>query len=157
MGSHPERGANKMRQAAPAIRRLARHLLASETDASEQTAIETSATLSALAKLRSHLTKLVGVAGFETLLARALALARAEASWLGPVRVQAGATLTGFQEAAQQQTAATVTEGCVGVMVQLLGLLVTFIGEALTLRLVQDIWPEARLDGIESGAEETPV
>ena len=26
---------------------------------------------------------------------------------------------------------------------QLLGLLITFIGEALTLRLVQDMWPEA--------------
>jgi hypothetical protein len=146
-----------MRQAAPAIRHLARHLLASENDESEQTEIETSAALSALAKLRSHLTKLVGVAGFETLLARALALARAEVTWLGPVRVQAGATLTGFREAAQQQTADTVAEGCVTVVVQLLGLLVTFIGEALTLRLVQDIWPEARIDDIDSGAEETRV
>jgi hypothetical protein len=30
---------------------------------------------------------------------------------------------------------------------QLIGLLLTFIGEGLTLRLVQDVWPEAAFDG----------
>ena len=29
---------------------------------------------------------------------------------------------------------------------QLLGLLFTFIGEALTLRLLRDVWPEAAFD-----------
>ena len=34
---------------------------------------------------------------------------------------------------------------------QLLGLLFTFIGESLTLRLLLDVWPEAALDDGNSG------
>ena len=152
----PERGAYNMNQAAPAIQNLARRLLALEADGSEQAEAMANAALGALTKLRIHLTKLVGIAGFEALLARALALARAEAVWLGAVRVQADGSLKGFSEAARQQSADAVTAGCRALMAQLLGLLVTFIGEALTLRLMQEVWPEARLDNTNAGAEERP-
>jgi hypothetical protein len=37
-------------------------------------------------------------------------------------------------------------EGAI-LIAQLLGLLLTFIGEGLTLRLVHDVWPEAVFDG----------
>jgi hypothetical protein len=36
---------------------------------------------------------------------------------------------------------------------QLLGLLLTFIGEGVTLRLVQDVWPESAVDDRNSGEE----
>ena len=39
-------------------------------------------------------------------------------------------------------------------MAQLLGLLVTFIGEPLTLRLVRDAWPNASVAGMDAGSEE---
>jgi hypothetical protein len=37
-------------------------------------------------------------------------------------------------------------EGGAILIAQLLGLLLTFIGKGLTLRLVQDVWPEAAFD-----------
>ncbi|MCW3054576.1 MAG: hypothetical protein JWN14_3746 [Chthonomonadales bacterium] len=145
-----------MKQATPAVKNLARQLLTLEADGREQSDAEVNAALSALAKLRSHLTKLVGSAGFEALLARALALAKAEVAWLEPVCVQADGTLEGFREAAQLQTADSIAKECAALVAELLGLLVTFIGEALTLRIVQDVWPEVQFDAKGSGVEETP-
>jgi hypothetical protein len=153
----PEGEANNINQATPAIRDLARLLLTLETNQDESAEREAHATLSTVAKLRWHLTKLVGLAGFQALLARALALARPEADWLEPVRVTADAVLEGFHEAAQCQSAETVAEGSTALLAQLLGLLVTFIGQALTLRLVREVWPEAAMDKGNSGAEETPA
>ncbi len=144
-----------MEQAAPALWDLARLLLAWEADQGERADEKAHAALSTFEKLRLHLSRLVGVAGFQALLVRALALAKPEANWLAAVRVQADATLEGFSETVQRQTAQAVAEGSAALLAQLLGLLVTFIGEALTLRLVRDVWPEARLDGIHLGAEET--
>ena len=71
------------------------------------------------------------------------------------VQVQADATLGGFDDAAGQQPAEVVVEGSVALLARLLGLLVTFIGEALTLRLVEEMWPDVRLNAAELGAEET--
>ena len=40
------------------------------------------------------------------------------------------------------------------IVAQLLGLLVTFIGEPLTLRLVRDAWPNASVAGLDTGSDE---
>lgn len=143
-----------MRQSTPAALDLARLLLALEASESEHAEAEANAALSIFEKLRASLSKIVGVAGFQALLARALALAKAEADWLEAVRIQPDATLTGLSEVAQQQPANAVAEGYTALVAHLLGLLVTFVGEALTLCLVRDIWPEARLDDINLGAGE---
>jgi hypothetical protein len=129
-------------------------LLALETHQNEHAEGVAETFTSVLAKLRSHLSRLVGVEGFQALLTRALALAKAEVGWLATVRVQANATLEGFDAAAQQQPSEVVAEGSAVLLAQLLGLLVTFIGEALTLRLVQDVWPEAQGDAINFSAKE---
>ena len=133
-----------MEQATPAVRDLARLLLVLEANQSEHAVGgEAQVVLNAFDKLRLHLSKFVGVAGFQALLARALALAKTEADWLAAVRVKTDATLEGFRETAQQQPAEVVAAGSVVLLALLLGLLVTFIGEALTLRLVGDVWQEA--------------
>ena len=134
-----------MDQATPALRNLARRLLALEVNQTERLYQEMQAALRVFEKLRSYLFKMVGSAGFQALLARAVVLATAEVGWLKVVRVQDDTTLQGFQEAAQQQPAKAVTLGSTVLLAQLLGLLVTFIGEALTLRLVQEVWPEAQV------------
>jgi hypothetical protein len=105
-------------------------------------------------KLRAPLAKLAGVAGFRSLMARAKALATAEVPWLDSVQVRPDGSLEGFDAARRQQ--GTVPNGEAGVVVvtQLLGLLVTFIGEPLTLRLVCDAWPEASVNGMDAGSGE---
>jgi hypothetical protein len=146
-----------MKQAAPAIQNLARHLLALEANGTDQTEVGGGGTVSALTKLGLHLTKLVGANGYEALLARSLVLATMEAGWLRTVRVQADGTLVGFNEAAQQQVTQAGAKGGVALIAQLLDLLRIFIGEAVTMSIVRDIWPEVRRDDMDLSIQETPA
>ena len=146
-----------MKQTAPAVKDLARQLLLLEANPGEHAEGAGGDALKVFEQLRLHLSRLVGVAGFQALLSRALALAKAETTWLDAVRVQADGALEGFREAARRQPAEAVMEGSGMLLAQLLGLLITFIGEALTLRLAREIWPEARLDNINLSEEEKPA
>lgn len=95
-------------------------------------------------KLREPLSKLAGQAGFHSLLARALALAKAADPSLAPVQVRIDGTLGGYDGVRDPHGG---TEPGTAVVAQLLGLLEIFIGVALTMRLVCEVWPE--LSGVE--------
>lgn len=97
-------------------------------------------------KLRPHLAALMGNIGFKALLARALALAIAEVPWLRAVKVKADGTYEGFEELETHVDAEEFSEGCVVLLSHLLGLLIVFIGEDLTLRLVRQAWPKQSYD-----------
>lgn len=105
-------------------------------------------------KLRRSLSVLTGVVGFRSVLARALVLARAEAPWLGELALAADGSLVlppGLESRVGQEEAARGGEVLIR---SLLGLLVTFIGETLMLRLVQDVWPKAAFGRSENGEKE---
>ena len=99
-------------------------------------------------KLRPHLSTFMGNAGFRALLARALALANAEVAWLRAVHVKADGSLEGLDELAAQVDPKEMAEGSVVLVAQLLGLLVAFIGENLTVRLVREVWPKLSLSDL---------
>ena len=143
-----------MNQATPTVRDLARLLLTLEARRSEH-GQEVQTDLRAFEKLQAYLTNLVGVTGFRALLARALALATAEVGWLRNVRVLDDATFKGFTEAATQQPAKDVAAARAAILAHLIGLLVIFLGEAITLRFVQDVWPEVPGDAINFSVKET--
>jgi hypothetical protein len=143
-----------MNAATPAMQNLARRLIASE--AARNPFDGAVGAMRACDKLRAQLAKLAGAAGFRSLLARAVALAIAEAPWLESVRVDADGALEGFEAASAPQSAAQREAGGAAVVAQLLGLLVTFIGEPLTLRLVGDAWPETNLGESGSTAKVQP-
>jgi len=130
---------------------LAQRLLAYEAVAGENSEPAESAAFRVFAKLRLALITLAGLAGFRSLLSRALTLARADAPDLSEVEVAADGSLKGLDELASQAQEET-QEGGVVLLTQLIGLLLTFIGNDLTLRLVQDVWPEASFEGM-SGKE----
>ena len=92
-----------------------------------------------LEKLRGHLSKKIGTEGFRTLLARALTLTQARFPDLSAVKVAADGSLIGLREAAE---ASVRIEGATALVAQLLELLVSFIGEELTRRIVITIWPD---------------
>jgi hypothetical protein len=144
-----------MNTATPAIQDLARRLIGLETarDPSDGLVGET---VLACEKLGVPLAKLVGVAGFRSLMARALALATEEVPWLNSVQVRADGSLEGFDAAGRQQGAVPGDEAGVVVVAQLLGLLVTLIGEPLTLRLVREAWPDAPVDETDRRAGGQP-
>ena len=91
---------------------------------------------------------LIGQVGVEALTARALHLAQQEYSWLVDAREpeHANEPFVPVLERLAQQNPAVATEGAAAVFAMLVGLLVTFIGEPLTARVMREAWPEARSD-----------
>jgi hypothetical protein len=139
----------------PAIQDLARRLLASEPARVESPHGDADQAVLACERLRVPLTKLIGAAGFASLLSRALALARRQAPPLEGLRVGADGLLTGFNEVQQDSGAAEAARHWGAVLVaELLGLLVTFIGQPLTLSLVREAWPDASVETMTLTKEE---
>lgn len=127
----------------PEMLDLARRLLDYEAVAGKPSEPAESAAVLVYEKLRYSLCALAGVAGFRLLASRALALARTKAPNLGAVQITADGFLQGPGEPQPQMNEGQDMQGEVILVAELLGLLCTFIGAALTLRLVQDVWPDA--------------
>ena len=118
-------------------RDLARSLVASEADAAAAAFHTGPATVRVYERLRRQLGAPVGVDGFQALASRALALAKAESPRLSEVQVTANGVLRGLGEVESQ--ADEDGEAGVNLIAQLLGLFLTFLGEATTLRLIEDL------------------
>lgn len=125
----------------PETLNLARRILAAEAVAGQSSDPTEPAAVLVYQKMRLHLSALTGVAGYQALLSRALTLAKAEAPSLGAVQVTADGNLQGLSELELQTEKDQAQEGEVILLAQLLGLILSFIGEALTLRLVHDVAP----------------
>jgi hypothetical protein len=134
------------------MRYLARCLLACEAVASRTSEPAESATLRVYEKLRQSLGAFAGVACFESLAFRALTQAKSEAPGLWAVKVAPDGSLQGLGEFGPQlvefepqlgSDKDQASEGGVILIARLLGLLRVLLGEALTLRLVQSVWPDA--------------
>jgi hypothetical protein len=126
-------------------RDLARSLVASEADAAT-TALHTGpATVRVYERLRRQLGAPVGVDGFQALASRALALARSESPRLSAVQITANGALRGLGEVESQADADEDGEAGVILIAQLLGLFLTFLGEATTLRLIEDLRLQAEV------------
>jgi hypothetical protein len=134
------------------MRGFAERLVAYETWGKKSSRTTSAVDFPVCEKLRPHLATLVGNAGFRALLSRALALAGAEVAWLRAVRVKADGALEGPEELHAQVDPKQIAEGRVALVAQLLGLLVAFIGENLTLRLVREVWPKVPLDDLDFGS-----
>lgn len=134
-------------------RELARRLLVYEAAEGKTSEPAEPVAVRVYNKLRRPLSALAGVPGFWSLASRALALARAEAPDLSSVRIMPDGSLQGLGEVEPQVTRGQNGDSGAILIAQLLGLLFTFIGGALTLRLVQDAWPEAALNGPDPANE----
>lgn len=141
-----------MNRVTPQMRTFAKRLLAD--DALENKSSQTAATpvvFRVCERLRPQLAILMGNGGFRALLSRALALASMEVSWLRAVHVKADGSLEGLAELELQADREKVAECGVVLLAQLLELLVAFIGENLTLRLVRELWPQVALEDLDFG------
>jgi hypothetical protein len=86
--------------------------------------------------LRQPVCALAGVVGFRALLARALALARAESPNLSVVQVAENGSFKGLDEFRPQTNSDQAREAGVILIAHLIELLLVFIGAGTTLRLV---------------------
>jgi hypothetical protein len=138
-----------MSQATLQMQSFARRVLACEPPGRKPSEAKSPEAFQVFDKLRPHLATLMGNGGFRALLSRALALANTEVSWLSAVHVKADGSLEGLEELHGQIDPAEFFEGIVVLLAQLLGLLVAFIGENLTVRLVREVWPKVSLNDLD--------
>lgn len=136
-----------MRPAPPYLRNLVQRLIAEEIG---QAGAPAPAAFLVCARLRPHLATLMGSTGFRVLLTRALAMVQAKNLWLRTLQVDDDGLLADLSEAAGLAGAAAIADGSVTLIAQLLTLLVAFIGEALTLQLIRDVWPSLPLEAFHS-------
>jgi hypothetical protein len=129
-------------------RDLARSLVASEADASTTSLHARPATVRVYERLRRQLGAPVGVDGFQALASRALTLAKSQSPRLSTVQITANGDLRGLDEVDSQTKADEDGEAGIILIAQLLGLFLSFLGEATTLRLIEDIRLQAD-DGTE--------
>lgn len=127
------------------MRNLAQRLLTLEASGSSLSSSHAHHAVRVCEKLRVSLTRVAGPDGFAALMRRALALAKAEVPLLHGVRLKADGSLEGLEEVAADGVS-DGAEAALAITTHLLGLLVTFIGEPIMLRLVREAWPDVTLD-----------
>jgi hypothetical protein len=120
-------------------RDLAHSLVACEADASTTSLHAEPATVRVYERLRRQLGAPVGTDGFQALAARALALAKLESPRLSAVQVTENGGLRGLGEVESQTDSDENGEAGIILIAHLLGLFLTFLGEATTLRLIEDL------------------
>jgi hypothetical protein len=120
-------------------RDLARNLVAREADTSATSLHTEPATVRVYDRLRRQFSAPVGLDAFQVLASRALALAKSESRRLSTVQITANGGLRGLGEVESQTDTDEDGEAGIILIAQLLGLFVSFLGEATTLRLIEDL------------------
>jgi hypothetical protein len=124
----------------PSVERFVRAVVRAEI-ARDGAGVDSHVAQRIMVRLHQELGKLIGAAGFDVLLARALVLARRARPSLAGIAAGPGGTLTGLADAGgddgEQEEAATAIAS------HFIELLVTLIGEDLAMRLLRDMWPTA--------------
>jgi len=120
---------------------LARSLLAYEAAAGRASDPARSPVVCVCEKLRGPLCTLAGVAGYRALFSRALVLATAAAPGLGALQIADDGSLQGFEELESHCDKDYASEAGVLLTTQLIGLFLSLLGGALTLQVMQGVFP----------------
>jgi hypothetical protein len=131
------------------MRAFAGRLIADEEKGGVSAGNEGPAAFRVLERMRPHLATLMGITGFRGLVSRTLMLANPGDPWLRGVQVKSDGTLEEWDGIAARVTAAEVNEGGVTLVAEMVALLVSFIGESLTLKILGDVWPELFLSDFD--------
>ena len=138
-------------------RDLARNLVTSEARAGMASLQAEPATIRVYERLRRQLGAPVGVGGFQQLASRALALAKSESPRLNSVKVAENGGLLGLGESQSLDDTDEDREVGIILIAQLLGLFLTFLGEATTLRLIEDLRLQVAPPGDPAAASQEPT
>lgn len=110
---------------------------------------------SVIERLRISLSRFAGEVGFVSLLRRAVAMASADVPSLQNVTIGMDGRLDGVEQiGAEPGTSALGAAAAVAITAHLLGLLVAFIGEPLTVRLLRESWPDTLISFKNSKADQ---
>jgi hypothetical protein len=125
---------------------LAVWLIARERGPLERTS---PAAFSVCEKMCQPLKTLAGTEGIRSLLTRALVIAKAEAPSLTGVRIDENGCVDTGAAALDALQSRSGEEGGEVLVTTVLALLITFIGELLTLRFLQGVWPDLPIESFE--------
>ena len=129
-----------MQVPSPSVRDLARRLL--DREAAGPSPAGGHEAERVCERLRVLLTRFAGAEGFLALMRRSLALARVEVPSLENLTLRPDGCFLGFEAALDGDG----NEAGAALTAHFLGLLVTFVGEPLAIRLVTDAWPNLPID-----------
>ena len=132
----------EMSLAPPPMRHLAKQLIAYEAESDPESAHEGPIAFSVIDKLSPHFITLMGNYGFQVMLARALAQAGEEVTWLRKIDVNNEGLFCQLSELKEPLPADILFEGKVVFIAHVLEQLITFLGESFTLRMLRDVWPK---------------
>jgi hypothetical protein len=138
-------------------RDLARSLVAHEADTGTASLRTEPATVRVYDRLRRQFSAPVGVDAFQVLASRALALAKSESRRLSAVQITANGGVRGLGEVESHTDTDEDGEAGVILIAQLLGLFVSFLGEATTLRLIEDLRSQVRVRTESATTESAPL
>ena len=142
------------------MRGLAAQILERETAELPDAPDPADATTRVCARLHPQFAQLVGSAGCDLLLARAISVAISECPRLHGVRWQPGSAggLENLRERLEGCPPGEARQACATLVAEFLALLCKFIGAEMTVRQVQRLWPElpARETGPELRREHRP-
>lgn len=110
--------------------------------------------LAAFRGLQGAMSALVGNAGFDALLRRAIHLTRHDHAWLERVPLGSPVALEHLTEHARVTGEAETAEGATALFAMVLHLFCSFIGSELTLRQVHQVWGDLP-DATSTSAEES--
>ena len=131
-----------------ALRQLAARVLVNKAGPDADAASVAIAARRRFEELAGVLTPLIGQVGIDALAARALHLAQREYPCLGKTRnpEQEEGPLIDVRMSFEHQEPGLATEAAAAVLAQFTALLVTMIGEPLTVRLMRQAWPDGFSD-----------
>ncbi|WP_426029655.1 hypothetical protein [Caulobacter sp. DWP3-1-3b2] len=128
-----------MNRTTPKLRIYAERLIAYEMGQNAYSQSKPTAGFVVIETLNPHFGALMGAAGFRALISRALVLASAEVAWLSDLNVKADCSFEGLNQVEAQANPEEIATGGLVLLARLLGLLVTLIGENLTLQLLNNV------------------
>jgi len=99
-----------------------------------------------LDKLRPLLATFMGNTGYQALILRAMIMAGEEVPWLCNVEIAANGDLVNYSEQSAKHETDEKADGSEVLLAHLISLLEAFIGEILTLRLINELWPDLPKD-----------
>ncbi|HEX9982430.1 MAG TPA: hypothetical protein VGF69_04130 [Thermoanaerobaculia bacterium] len=138
-----------------ALHELARRVLKTRLAARPRSAAAVAdATQICCGELYRILETMMGTAGLQALIERALQLTARDYPWLTAVTPGPGGdcALTGLSEATGALDVNDAAEGAAALLATIVWLLISFIGEDLTSRLVRNAWPEVSFSRLSESA-----
>lgn len=143
-----------MNRATPKLRDFAERLNSIGAIEAKSSASKPPAVFTVIEKLRPCLAQTVGDLGFNAVLSRALAIAKADIAWLRVVHVKPDGTLEGLDQLEAKVGPKEIAEGRVVLLAEFVSLLVELIGERLVLQLVHQAMPKVSKDDLYFGKGE---